>query len=233
LPQKATIRNHHSRKAMTDFAAARRNMVDGQVRTADVTDLRVIAAMDEIPRERFLPASFAPLAYLDLDLPVDEGNCARRLLKPMVLGKLLQAAELEATERVLDVACASGYSAAILARIAGHVVALEEDRGLAERAKANLRGLANVEVVSGALTAGWADGAPYDVILLEGATEIVPEHLLQQLRDGGRLLCIQGGGPDAKATLYRKSDDGIGTRPIFDARAPILPGFRKAAVFAF
>jgi protein-L-isoaspartate(D-aspartate) O-methyltransferase len=93
--------------------------------------------------------------------------------------------------------------------------------------------LANVEVVSGALTAGWADGAPYDVILLEGATEIVPEHLLQQLRDGGRLLCIQGGGPDAKATLYRKSDDGIGTRPIFDARAPILPGFRKAAVFAF
>ena len=125
---------------MTDFAAARRHMVDGQVRTADVTDLRIIAAMLEVPRERFVPPASAALAYLDLDVPV--GERPRRLLKPMVLAKLIQAAEIEATDRVLDVGCATGYGAAVLARIAGQVVALEQDAGLAKAASAALAGAA-------------------------------------------------------------------------------------------
>ncbi|HEX5508260.1 MAG TPA: protein-L-isoaspartate O-methyltransferase [Pseudolabrys sp.] len=219
---------------MTDFEAARRMMVDGQVRTADVTDLRVITAMLEVPRERFVPAESAGLAYVDLDLPVGAGKGgARKLLKPMVLGKLIQAAELKATDRVLDAGCATGYSSAILAQIAGEVVALEQDSDLARRATESLRGAGNVQVVAGDLKAGWPPGAPYDAILLGGATEVDPDALLGQLADGGRLLCVLGGGPGAKATLYRKSDDGIGVRPIFDARAAVLPGFSKQPAFAF
>jgi protein-L-isoaspartate(D-aspartate) O-methyltransferase len=119
---------------MTDFAAARRMMVDGQVRTSDVTDLRIVAAMLELPRERFVPEAKADLAYLDFDIVVKEataGAPARRLLKPMVLAKMIQAAEVGASDRVLDVGCATGYSSALLSRLAASVVALEEDAALA------------------------------------------------------------------------------------------------------
>ncbi len=216
---------------MTDFAAARRHMVDGQVRTADVTDLRIQAAMLALPRERFLPPASAGLAYLDLDLPVGQGG--RRMLKPMVLAKLLQAAEIAAGDRVLDAGCASGYAAALLARIAAEVVALEEDPGLAQSARANLAGLANVTLVSGPIAAGWPSGAPYDAILLEGATETMPQALCRQLKDGGRLVCVLGAGPGAKATIYTRSGDDFGARAIFDASAALLPGFAKPAAFAF
>ena len=189
---------------MTDFAAARRNMVDGQVRTADVTDLRLIAAMLEVARETFVSPAMAGLAYLDLDVPVGEG-ALRRLLKPMVLAKLIQAADLGATDRVLDVGCATGYAAAVLARVAGHVVAIEQDTALAQRARTALAALPNVTVVSGPLTEGWTQSGPYDAILIEGATEVVPETLLRQLKDGGRLVCVLGSGPGAKAMLYRRS----------------------------
>jgi protein-L-isoaspartate(D-aspartate) O-methyltransferase len=215
---------------MTDFAAARRMMVDGQVRTADVTDLRIISAMEEIPRERFVPPASASLAYLDMDLPVDG---ARRLIKPMVLAKLIQAADIAATGHVLDVGCATGYAAAVLGRIAGSVIALEEDKKLAAAAKAALAGIANVACASGPLTAGWTKAAPYDVILLEGATDVVPRALCGQLKDGGRLVCVLGSGPGAKAMLYRRSGDDFGGRPIFDAAAPLLPGFAKQPAFAF
>ncbi len=217
---------------MTDFAAARRMMVDGQVRTADVTDLRVIAAMLEVPRERFVPTEYAGLAYLDIDLPVEPAG-GRRLLKPMVLGKMIQAAELAPTDRVLDVGCATGYSAAVLARVAGEVVALEQDADLLRFAADALRAIPNAKVVSGPLNEGWPGGGPYDAILLDGATEIAPEALLRQLNECGRLLCVQGSSPGAKATLYRKSQGDIGVRPIFDARATTLPGFGKAPAFAF
>ncbi len=120
---------------MIDFAAARRMMVDGQVRTADVTDLRLLAAMGDVPRERFVPASKAELSYLDLDLPAGEGRAGRCLLKPMVLAKLIQPADIAATDHVLDVGCATGYSSALLAQLAGSVVALEEDRALARAAE--------------------------------------------------------------------------------------------------
>jgi protein-L-isoaspartate(D-aspartate) O-methyltransferase len=217
---------------MTDFATARRHMVDGQVRTADVTDLRILAAMLEIPRERFLPAASAGLAYLDLDLPVGKDG-SRRLLKPMVLAKLIHAADIAPGDRVLDIGCASGYGAAVLARVAGQVTALEQDADLAQAARTVLAGQPNVRVVSGALPAGWPQGSPYNVIVLEGATEIPPEVFLSQLTEGGRLVCILGGGPGAKAMLYRRSGDGLGGRPIFDATAAVLPGFAKAPVFAF
>jgi protein-L-isoaspartate(D-aspartate) O-methyltransferase len=217
---------------MTDFATARRHMVDGQVRTADVTDLRILAAMLEIPRENFVPSGAAGLAYLDLDLAVDAAG-ARRLLKPMVLAKLIHAADVASSDRVLDVGCGTGYAAAILSRMAEQVITLEQDNALAQMARAALVSQPNVSGVSGPLIAGWPQGAPYDVILLEGATEIAPQAFLSQLKDGGRLVCVLGSGPGAKAMLYRRSGEELGGRPIFDASAAVLPGFAKAAVFAF
>jgi protein-L-isoaspartate(D-aspartate) O-methyltransferase len=215
---------------MTDFAAARRNMVDGQVRTADVTDLRIISALLEVPREAFLPPAKAALAYLDLDVPLGGGRC---LIKPMVLAKLIQAADLTGADRVLDVGCATGYAAALLARIAGEVVTIEQDAALAQAARAGLASLPNVTVEGGALTEGWPQGGPYDAIIVEGATEFAPEALLRQLKDGGRLVCVLGSGPGAKAMLYLRSGHESGGRAIFDAAAPVLPGFVKPPHFAF
>jgi len=217
---------------MTDFAAARRNMVDGQVRTADVTDPRILSAMLEIPRENFVPQASAALAYLDLDLPVGESR-TRRLLKPMVLAKLIHALDPASSDRVLDAGCATGYGAAVLAQVAGHVTALEEDSRLAQGASRALAGLKNVSAVTGPLTKGWPKGAPYDGIIFEGAVEFPPEAFLPQLRDGGRLACILGSGPGAKAMLYFRSRDELGGRSIFDASAAVLPGFVKAPAFAF
>jgi protein-L-isoaspartate(D-aspartate) O-methyltransferase len=222
---------------MFDFARARRMMVDGQVRTSDVTDLRLIAAMLDLPRERFVPAPMQSLAYLDCDLPVTEAahQTPRCLLKPMVLAKLIQAAEVAAGDRVLDVGCATGYAAAILSCLAGAVVALEELDELATRARENLKavGASNVEVVTGPLTVGWAARAPYDVIVLNGATDFAPEVLLRQLGEGGRLVCVLDRSPASKATLYRRTGGHVSAWPIFDATAPVLPGFLAAPAFVF
>ena len=217
---------------MTDFATARRHMVDGQVRTADVTDLRILSAMLDIPRERFVPPASAAIAYLDLDLPVGKSG-SRRLLKPMVLGKLIHAANIAPGDRVLDVGCATGYGAAVLARVAGQVIALEQDADLARAARSELAGQPNATVVSGSLTAGWPQSSPYDAIVLEAATEVPPETFLSQIREGGRLVCVLGSGPGSKAMLYCRSGDELGGRPIFDATAAVLPGFAKTPVFAF
>ena len=219
---------------MTDFADARRHMVDGQVRPSDVSDLRVIGAMLEVPRENFAPPSAGSLAYLDIELPVGEGaGGPRRLLKPIILARLLNAAQIEPTDKVLDVGCASGYTAAVLARVAAQVVALEEDSALAKMAKAALVSQPNVTVVSGRLADGWAQGGPYDVIVLEGATEIEPEAFRKQLKDGGKLVCVLGSQPGSAAWLYRKSGDEFGGRPVFSAAAAVLPGFVKPKAFAF
>jgi protein-L-isoaspartate(D-aspartate) O-methyltransferase len=220
---------------MTDFAAARRMMVDGQIRTADVTDPRLLSAMLDLPREPFFPEDKASLAYLDLDVPVNEaGGPVRSLLKPMVLAKLLQTADVAATDHVLDVGCATGYSTALLARLAGSVIGLEEDAALARRGAEALApsSLIAARIVTGPLVQGWPQAAPYDLIVLEGSTEIAPQALLDQLKDGGRLVCVLGRSP-GKAMLYRRIDGEWSGRPVFDAAAAPLPGFRKRPEFVF
>ncbi len=223
---------------MLDFAAARRNMVDGQVRTSDVFDHDLLNALLEVPRERFLPERKADLAYLDMDVPVVEpgsGRPVRHLLKPMVFARLVQAAGVRLRDHVLDVGCTSGYSSAVLARLARTVVALEEDGELAEAARRNLAALsvANAKVVTGPLKEGAPAEAPFDVILLNGATEIVPETLCNQLKDGGRLVCVFGAPPASKAMLYFSEHGDVSGRPVFDAAAPVLPGFVKPPAFVF
>jgi protein-L-isoaspartate(D-aspartate) O-methyltransferase len=221
---------------MTDFAALRRMMVDGQVRTADVTDPRLLSAMLSVPRERFVPAEKASLAYLDLDVQVtDPGAPVRRLLKPMVLAKLLQAAGVSETDRVLDIGCATGYSTVLLSRLAASVVGLEEDPGLVRQATEALdaAGVANARIVTGPLAGGYQSDAPYDLIVMQGSSEIVPEMLMEQLRDGGRLVCVLGRGPSGKAMLYRRIDHELSGRPVFDAAAPLLAGFVKPPEFVF
>jgi protein-L-isoaspartate(D-aspartate) O-methyltransferase len=222
--------------AMTDFAHARRMMVEGQVRTSDVTDPRLLAAMLEVPREVFVPSKKAGLAYLDLDLPVQGSEAAARsLLKPMVLAKLIHAAAAGENDRVLDVACATGYSTAVLAHLAAHVVALEEDAVLARAAEDTLRalGIVNAAVRTGPLTAGAPADAPYDLIVVNGSVEIMPETLFAQLTDGGRLVCVLRRGGVGRAMLYRSVGGDISGRPIFDAAAPLLPGFARPPAFVF
>lgn len=219
-------------QGMFDSATARRMMVDGQVRTADVHNPDLLAAMLEVPRERFVPPALAEQAYVDSDLEIAKG---RSMLKPMVLAKLIQAAHVQADDHVLDVGCGFGYSSAVLARLAGSVVALEEDAQLAHAAKEALAasGAANVVVATGRLTAGWPAAAPYDVILLDGATEITPEMLGGQLKPSGRLACILGRTPAAKAMIFRLAEGRLVGRPIFDAAASVLPGFVAPPAFVF
>jgi protein-L-isoaspartate(D-aspartate) O-methyltransferase len=218
---------------MADFATQRRMMVDGQVRTADVTDRRLIGAMLDLPREKFVPEASAPLAYLDLDVPLADaqGESSRRLLKPMVLAKLVQALDIVEGQKVLDVGCATGYAAALMARLGANVVALEQDDALVRVARTNLAGLA--ELVQGRLADGYPAGAPYDLILVEGRVEVTPEGLCGQLAEGGRLICIEGEGPGGKAMLYQREASGISRRAIFDTAGPALPGFVRPPAFVF
>jgi protein-L-isoaspartate(D-aspartate) O-methyltransferase len=162
-------------------------------------------------------------------------GASRRLLRPMVLAKLIQAAAAEEGDRVLDVGCASGYSSAILARLARSVVALEEDPELARRAGENLLavGASHTTVVSGPLTQGWSAEAPYDVIFLNGAIEVAPQMLFRQIKDGGRLVGVMGRPPAGRAMLYRSIGGDVSGWPIFDAAAPVLPGFTAPAAFVF
>jgi protein-L-isoaspartate(D-aspartate) O-methyltransferase len=222
---------------MMDYKTARRMMVDSQLRPNGVTDPDLVGAVLEVARERFVPADKVALAYLDRDLQVSEGGAhgPRHLLKPMVTAKLIQAAEVKATDHVLDIACGTGYSSAVLARLAGSVVALEDDPALAAKATEllNAEGVSNVAVVCGALEAGWPAKAPYDVILINGAVELVPPALCHQLKDGGRLVAIVGSGPIGKATIYRSVRGEVSGRPVFDAAEPLLPSFSKPPAFVF
>lgn len=217
---------------MFDAAAARRHMVDGQIRTADVTNLNLIAAMEAVPRELFVSPEMASQAYRDGDLSLGQG---RALIRPIVLGKLLQATMVAAGDRVLDVGCGTGYSSAVLAHMGAAVIALEEDADLARRAEAALAaaGAGQVKVVRGPLTAGWPQAAPYDLILLDGAVEVAPDALGRQLSPSGRLAAVFGRGPAAKAMIYRQIEGELVGRPIFDAAAPLLPGFAAPPAFVF
>ena len=176
---------------MSGFSIARQKMVDGQVRPSDVTDIRIIEAMLAVPREAFVPSGRQALAYLDLDLDVCDGDTAGRcLLKPVVIAKMLQAAEIRNSDKVLVVGCATGYTAALAARLARQVTATENDAALAARAGNLLAelGIGNVTVRTAAAAEGDPSSGPFDVILLEGGTEIVPHRLYDQLTDGGRLV---------------------------------------------
>src|SRR5687768_13103010 len=176
---------------MPGFSTARQKMVDGQVRPSDVTDVRILDAMLAVPREAFVPANQRALAYLDLDLDVSEGASAKRfLIKPVVTAKMLQAAEIKQGDSVLVVGCATGYAAAIIAKLAGQVTATESDPSLAAKAGDILAGLglANVTVRMAAAAEGDPANAPYDAIVINGATEIVPDRLYGQLKEGGRLV---------------------------------------------
>lgn len=220
---------------MPDYAALRANMVESQVRPADVTDHAIQAAMRECPRERFVPAAKRALAYMDGCIEVARG---RFLLDPRSFSKMLQLAGVQATDRVLDVGCATGYSTAVLARLGRQVIGLEPEPELAEAARANLRdlGLADAEVVAGALAGGCPEKGPYDVILVNGSVPTPPETLFAQLKDGGRLAAILSRGvpgTQGKATLFVKADGEVSGVPHFDAGAPPLPGFFLQPSFSF
>jgi protein-L-isoaspartate(D-aspartate) O-methyltransferase len=225
---------------MSGFSTARQKMVDCQVRPSDVTDDRIIEAMLEVPREAFVPENQRALAYLDLDLDVSAGAAAKCfLIKPAVIAKMLQAAEIRDTDHVLVVGCASGYVAALAARLAGRVTATESDPVLVARAKDALKGLGTgrgfgqVTVETAAAADGSPANAPYDVIVLDGATEIIPERLYGQLKEGGRLVGVFAQTRPPRAAIVTRSHDDFGHRPLFDAVAPVLPGLERRPAFVF
>ena len=215
---------------MADTALQRLNMVESQVRPSDVTDRRIIRAMRAVPRERFAPAASRSLAYMDEALRVAD---RRWLLAPRILAQMLQQARIEADAVVLDIGCATGYSAAILARLAQTVVALEQDAtlaGLATSVFAEL-GVDNVAVVTGPHAQGVPTEGPFDAILLEGRVADVPRGLLDQLKDGGRLVAVEGSGPLGRIVVHQRRGMAFDQRPILDAAAPPLPGFERQPVF--
>ena len=216
----------------TDFSELRTKMVDGQVRTTDVTNQSIIEAMLTIPREAFVDDRMRPLAYIDEDIEIARG---RYLMEPSPFAKLVQLAEIRPGETVLDVGSGTGYSAAVLCRLAGHVVALESDPALAERARATLaaQSVDNVTVVTGPLSAGHADAAPYDVIIVEGAVDVLPDALFAELRQGGRLVAVEGRGNAGVARIYLKSGGIVTGRRAFNAAVKPLPGFERIPAFVF
>jgi protein-L-isoaspartate(D-aspartate) O-methyltransferase len=219
---------------MTDFALARRNMIDGQLRPNRVTNAQLLAAVGELPRERFLPEGLRSVAYSDDDVPLGNG---RYLMEPMVLARLIQALQPRPEDRALVVASGRGYGAALLARLVKSVVAVESDPALAAAAEqvAKELGLTGIRQTVGKLEQGAAASGPYDVILIEGAVQQVPLAILDQLADGGRLTTIVAGPPGALgvAQLFVKEGGVASGRPIFDAGTPALAGFAPPPRFTF
>ncbi len=221
---------------MIDLAAVRRNMVDTQLRTYDVSSKRVLDAVDEVAREHFLPASLSALAYADQSHTVRAADGTERvLLLPMILARMIQAAEIEPGARVLSVAGGTGYGAAVMAAMGAKVTLLESGEALAGEARRALAaaGAEPVTVVAGSLADGYPAGAPYDVILVEGALELEPTGLLAQLSDGGCLIAVMGLGRAGRVTLFRRSGESMGRRSVFDAAAVALAPFRAPADFRF
>lgn len=215
-----------------DFARARDGMVESQVRTSDVTDARILAAMRALPRERFLPAHKRALAYADAEVEVGQG---RFLLRPRDLAKLVHALAPQAHERALEVAGATGYGAAVLAACCREVVSVDPDAQLSLAARAALEscGVANVRTAAAGIADGWSEGAPYDMIMLNGACEIVPDAWLEQLADRGRLGVIVRQGPAGSARIYTKSNGAVAFRTAFDAAPPVTPGLHRPPAFSF
>jgi protein-L-isoaspartate(D-aspartate) O-methyltransferase len=221
---------------MSAFATARQKMVDGQVRTNDVTDHRLLDAMLAVPRESFVPNDRQALAYLDLDLDVSEAGSAKRfLITPRLTAKLLQAAEIKPTDHMLVVGCATGYVAALVAKLAASVTATESEPAMAGRAKdlVSTLSLANVVVRVAASAQGDPADDRYDVIVLNGATEVPLDGLCRQLKDGGRLVGVFATTKPARAVIITHTHNDFGTRALFDATAPVLPGLERLPEFVF
>jgi protein-L-isoaspartate(D-aspartate) O-methyltransferase len=212
-----------------NFEHMRRAMVASQLRTTGTNDPRVLAAMGEVQRERFVPAERISLAYADALVPLKPG---RDFNSPMALGRLLTEAAPKAGERALAVGVATGYAAAVLARLVGSCVAVEEDEELAAAARRNLAGL-EVELVEGPLVEGCKAEAPYDLILIDGAVEHVPDALVAQLAEGGRLATGLLENGVTRLAIGRRAGEGFGLAAFADAAAAILPGFAKPRAFKF
>jgi len=217
-----------------DYALARLNMVESQIRTNKVTDPAVIEAFESVPRELFVPKGKRGIAYADEALEIGSG---RYMLEPMVLARLLQAAMPAASDVALDVACGTGYATALLSRMASTVVGVDDIDELVEQGNGLLSGqeIDNAALVAGPLTAGYRKQAPYNVILVNGAVEELSDELFAQLAEGGRLVTVEGGsavGPGL-AVLYEKLAGRIGRRILFDAGTPMLAGFRRQPGFVF
>lgn len=217
---------------MIDFEAARRKMVDNQIRTRDVTAHSVLQAFLNVPREYFVPEKAKNLAYIDADIQVGPN---RYLMDPSPLAKLLQLAAISKSDTVLEIGAGSGYISALLGHLAASVVAVESDEALAAQASQNLSSLGqgNVKVVQGGMEAGYASQAPYDVIFFDGSVEEVPAAIIEQLNDGGRLIAVVGYGNAAQATLMVREQGLVSQSFHFNASLKPLPGFRRAKEFVF
>lgn len=228
-----------TRGAMTvDFDIARTNMVNGQVITVGITDHVLIAALSAVPREHFVPTRMTPWAFSDSDILLKEaapGSPARYLMAVGPFARLVQKAGIDQHTKVLDVGCATGYSSAVLARLANSVIALESDKGLSVLAAETLAGLGveNVAVVNAPLEAGWPDVAPYDVIFIGGSVETIPAVFAEQLNVGGRLIGVIGRGHSAAGMIYIKTRCAFGGRRVFNGVVGPLPGFAKSKDFVF
>lgn len=216
-----------------DYAARRHSMVENQIRTNRVTDPLVIEAMDGVPREAFVPDEMKGIAYLDEDIPIGNG---RYLMEPLVIARLLQAADIRPEDVILDIGCGTGYVSAVMARMANVVVALESDSGLAARANSALTnlGLDTVAVVEGPLRDGYVRQAPYDVIFFGGAVAKIPAAIVEQLAEGGRMVAVITGDQGIGAgTLFLKVGGIVSRREVFNAATPFLPGFEPVKEFTF
>lgn len=215
---------------MFDFEISRQHMVDGQIRTNDVTDLRIIRAFKSVARESFIPKAKQAIAYSDVHINTD----GRTVMRPRDFGKLLQGLELKPTDVALDIGCARGYSTAILAQLCETVVGLEDSEELVERATAQLvsADVLNAAIVKGDLKAGAREHGPFDVIFVNGAVSNIPQSWFDQLAVGGRLAVIVKTGPVGQATIYTRGKDAIGKAIICDANVPLMAGFERDAVFS-
>ncbi|WP_068316036.1 protein-L-isoaspartate O-methyltransferase family protein [Polycladidibacter hongkongensis] len=219
---------------MVDFAVSRTRMVDNQLRTNDITELRLLDAMGEVPRERFVAKGKEALAYID-ECVAENAEATRFLLKPHILGRMVQAASIQPSDVVLVVGAGAGYAVAVAAKLAESVVGVECDAQLVQAASDTLvdLGIDNAAVIEGTLSEGYAQEAPYDVVLVNGSVDEAPKGLLAQLKAGGRLVCVEGQGNAGVAQIYVLSEGVVSERFGFNATAPRLPGFEKEAGFQF
>ena len=213
-----------------NFSRMREAMVASQLRTNAVSDQRVVAAMSRVPREEFLPESQRSLAYRDTAVPIAHGRAAN---VPIATGKLLTQAQLRPTDHVLLIGAAGGYTAAVLALLAKDVVAVESDGALAAIARTALASYANVQLIEGDLTVGAPAHAPYDVLVIDGAVQHIPQALVDQLRPGGRIVAgLDDRGVTRLASGVR-SEGGFGLSPFADIDCVVLPGFARPKAFTF